>query len=80
MIASLRNGFSKWAISAIASRDFPPNWLPKDKPLLLDHDAIGSFLEFGEPEAGCFYCYSADSETWYFDGGAWIKISGVIVN
>jgi hypothetical protein len=80
VIASSRHGFFKWAISPMPARDFPPEWRSKDQPLQLDHDAIGSFVEFGDPEASCFYCYSAEGKTLYFDNGKWIEISRTIVN
>ena len=80
MIASFHNGFSKWAISPMAARDFPKEWLPKDGSSPLDHDAISSFAEFGERQDGCLYCYSADGKVLYFDQGQWSEVSGVIVN
>ena len=80
VIASSRNGFSKWAISRMDARDFPADWLSKDHPLRLDHDAIGSVIEFGDRVDGCLYCYSAEGKTWYFANDQWIEVSGVIVN
>jgi hypothetical protein len=79
-IASFRNEFSGCVVSPMAARDFPPEWLPKDKLLTLDHDAIGFVVEFGDCEAVCLYCYSAQGTTLYFNQGQWVKMSGVSVN
>jgi hypothetical protein len=80
VIASFSNRFAKWEIRAMAARDFPKEWLPKDGSLRIDHDAISSFAEFGYRQDGCLYCYSADGKVVYFDHGKWTEVSGVIVN
>ena len=81
VIASSPNGFYKWTISPITAQDFPDDWRSKNKkPLHIEHDSVNSYIEYGDPDAGCFYCYSAEGDVLYFDQGQWIKAADFIAN
>jgi hypothetical protein len=45
-----------------------------------DHDGINSSLEYGDKTAGCFYCFSASSQTYYHSGGEWAVVWEMIAN
>jgi hypothetical protein len=66
VIETNRKGFSKWSISATSLEELKSlrphgGWSGPD-PTEIDHEGIGSFVEFGEP-GGCLYCYSAQGST-----------------
>jgi len=78
MVSSSRNGFYSWAIDTIPTREVPR--FKDKKPFEVDHDGLFSVIEFGDPDAGCFYCYSAEGKTLYDDHGQWVELSGYIAN
>ena len=45
----------------------------------IDHQGIGSSVEFGEP-GWCFYCYSAEDTTYYHDQDNWLIPMKLIAN
>lgn len=75
--------FSVWSISL-----FPKKFIAELQsigrmptvPSPADHDGINSFLEYGDKQPRCLYCYSALGETRYCYEGQWAVIQTVDTN
>jgi hypothetical protein len=76
--------FSKWSISVINKErlnSIKSTWGWRGPaPSEIDHQGISSFVEFGNKDARCFDCYSAQENTHYFYQENWLSPLRLMVN
>jgi hypothetical protein len=76
--------FSSWSIRVVPSEEL--NMLKstglwrRPVPAETDHQGIGSYVEWGDKEARCLYCFSAEDASYYYDQGQWLKPATMIAN
>jgi hypothetical protein len=78
-----RKGFSKWSISVIGQERLKAlrsigGWRGPE-PAEIDHQAISSFVEFGD-RGGCMYCHSSQDDIHYYHKDRWLIVMTMIAN
>ncbi len=83
-LEAMQKTFSKWSIGVI-DRDQLTLWKPAlgwhgPAPAEIGHQGIMSFIEWGDKDAGCFYCYSAQNTLHYHYQHDWLNVVTEIDN
>ncbi len=79
---------SKWSISVLSQEQLnslKSSWGEKGPAVLreldqIDHQGISSFVESGDKDARCLYCYSAEGRTHYHDQDKWLVLMTIDIN
>ena len=84
VLETMPRSYSKWSISVVNEERLKEikstlGWRGP-VPTEIDHQGIGSYLEFGDKNARCLYCFSAQDTTWYYHQDAWLKPLTMIAN
>jgi hypothetical protein len=76
--------FPKWSISVISQEQLASlksawGWRGP-LPAEIDHQGISSFVEWGDKDARCLYCYSAEESIHYYYQDKWLQPATIIAN
>lgn len=84
VVETLPRTFSKWSIRVINQEQLTLLKSARGEkgplPGKIDHQGISSFVESGDKDAKCLYCYSAQESTHYCYQDRWLQPVTMIAN
>jgi hypothetical protein len=84
VLETIPRGFGKWSIDVVSQDRLktvqPMRGAGGTASIEIDHQGIISFIEAGDREDRCLYCYSAEEHTHYHYQEKWLSLGGVDIN